>query len=304
MLDNLRAMGVFACVVERGSFSGAAKELCITTSAVSQQIRSLELEMNATLLHRSTRKISLTEAGHAFFQSCQEMMAAAERGKIRISELQDHLIGELKIATTPELATMHLIPALNHWMTAHASLSVKIEAAHRFVDLITEHVDIAIRMSAHIEQHENYEIIPLASVDQVLLVSSNYMNHHPAIESPSDLLEHHLLPIELMKDYSKLHFTHISTGETLDIEMKSKVKTDSIAVMKCLCQHGLGVARILYLDAQKELNQAELIEILPNWKLPQYQLYAMILKREQQPMKIVRCLENLKSYFSKLPGGR
>jgi len=67
MLDQLRAMGVFACVVEKSSFSGAARDLGITTSAVSQQIRSLEHEMEVTLLHRSTRKLSLTEAGQAFF---------------------------------------------------------------------------------------------------------------------------------------------------------------------------------------------------------------------------------------------
>jgi DNA-binding transcriptional LysR family regulator len=89
MLDNLRSMAVFACVVERGSFSGAARDLGITTSAVSQQIRSLEEEMDVLLLHRSTRKLSMTEAGQAFFISCQEMVAAAERGKIRINELRD-----------------------------------------------------------------------------------------------------------------------------------------------------------------------------------------------------------------------
>ncbi len=93
MLDQLRAMGVFACVVEKSSFSGAARELGITTSAVSQQIRSLEQEMEVVLLHRSTRKLNLTEAGQAFFHSCQEMLAAAERGKIRINELRDDLVG-------------------------------------------------------------------------------------------------------------------------------------------------------------------------------------------------------------------
>ena len=71
MLDQLRAMGVFACVVEKSSFSGAARDLGVTTSAVSQQIRSLEQDMEVTLLHRSTRKLSLTEAGQAFFHSCQ-----------------------------------------------------------------------------------------------------------------------------------------------------------------------------------------------------------------------------------------
>ena len=83
MLDQLRAMGVFACVVEKSSFSGAARELGITTSAVSQQIRSLEQEMEVVLLHRSTRKLNLTEAGQAFYarvrcQSCDSCFVALD----------------------------------------------------------------------------------------------------------------------------------------------------------------------------------------------------------------------------------
>ncbi len=81
MLDQLRAMGVFACVVEKSSFSGAARELGITTSAVSQQIRSLEHEMDVILLHRSTRKLSLTEAGQAFFQAVKKCWRLLNGGK-------------------------------------------------------------------------------------------------------------------------------------------------------------------------------------------------------------------------------
>ena len=73
--------------------------------------------MDVTLLHRSTRKLSLTDAGQAFFLSCQEMLAAAERGKIRINELRDDLVGDLRIATTPELGALHVIPGLSHWMS-------------------------------------------------------------------------------------------------------------------------------------------------------------------------------------------
>lgn len=151
MLDQLRAMGVFACVVEKSSFSGAARELGITTSAVSQQIRSLENEMEVILLHRSTRKLSLTEAGQAFFHSCREMLAAAERGKVRINELRDELVGDLRIATTPEIGAMHLVPALSHWISAHRGLSVHFEAENKYIDLIEGRIDIAVRMSSKIE---------------------------------------------------------------------------------------------------------------------------------------------------------
>ncbi|ENV30990.1 TPA: LysR family transcriptional regulator [Acinetobacter baumannii] len=303
MLDQLRAMGVFACVVEKSSFSGAARELGITTSAVSQQIRSLENEMDVILLHRSTRKLSLTEAGQAFFSSCQEMLAAAERGKIRINELRDDLIGDLRIATTPDLAVQHIIPALSHWMSAHRGLSVHFEVGHRYIDLIEERIDIAVRMSSTAVE-ESDSVIPMAFVDQILVASPSYLNQTSPILYPNDLNNHELLSINAMNDSRSFNFQHAKTGEKLNIEMASRLQSNNLQVAKALCQQGHGIARILYLDAQKELKNGSLIEILPDWKLPAFTLYAEIAKHDQQPMKIQRCVEALKQYFSQLAGGR
>ena len=303
MLDQLRAMGVFACVVEKSSFSGAARELGITTSAVSQQIRSLENEMDVILLHRSTRKLSLTEAGQAFFSSCQEMLAAAERGKIRINELRDDLIGDLRIATTPDLAVQHIIPALSHWMSAHRGLSVHFEVGHRYIDLIEERIDIAVRMSSTAVE-ESDSVIPMAFVDQILVASPSYLNQSSPILHPNDLNNHELLSINAMNESRTFNFQHAKTGEKLNIEMVSRLQSNNLQVAKALCQQGHGIARILYLDAQKELKAGSLIEILPDWKLPAFTLYAEIAKHDQQPMKIQRCVEALKQYFSQLAGGR
>lgn len=304
MLDQLRSMGVFACVVEKSSFSGAARDLGITTSAVSQQIRSLEQEMEVTLLHRSTRRLSLTEAGQAFFYSCQEMLAAAERGKIRINELRDDLVGDLRLATTPELGATHLVPALSHWMNAHRGLTVHFEAENQFIDLIQERIDIAIRMCSKVEEANNLTYLPLARVDQILVASPSYLNQNTPISRPEDLLNHDLIPINIMKNYQQFTFEHGSTGESVSLEMKHRLQTNNVFVAKSLCQSGHGIARILYLDVQKELVNGTLVEVLPEWKLPTFTLNALTLKREQQPMKIHRCLDALKQYFSQLPGGR
>lgn len=304
MLDQLRAMGVFACVVEKSSFSGAARKLGITTSAVSQQVRSLEQEMEVTLLHRSTRKLSLTEAGQAFFHSCQEMLAAAERGKIRINELRDDLVGELRIATTPELGATHVVPALSHWMSAHRGLMVHFEADNQFIDLIQERIDIAIRMCSKVEDSNHLTCIPLARVDQVLVASPSYLNQTAPISRPEDLVNHDLIPINIMKNYQNFSFQHVTSGENIKVDMRNRLQTNNVFVAKSLCQNGHGIARILYLDVQKELKNGTLVEVLPEWKLPAFTLNAMILKREQQPMKIHRCLDALKQYFSQLPGGR
>ena len=303
MLDQLRAMGVFACVVEKNSFSGAARELGITTSAVSQQIRSLEQGMDAVLLHRSTRKLSLTEAGQAFFHSCQDMISAAERGKIRINQLRDDLIGDLRIASTPELCANHIIPALSHWMSAHRGLAVHLEADNQYIDLIDGRIDIALRMSAHIDE-QNIYAVPLAHVDQVLVATPSFINQSALISRPQDLVNHDLLAMSIMKNYQQFAFQQVKTGEVANVEMKSRLSTNNILVAKSLCLQGHGIARVLYLDVQKDLMNGSLVEVLPEWKLPKFTLYAVMLKREQQPTKIHRCVDALKQYFSQLPGGR
>jgi DNA-binding transcriptional LysR family regulator len=231
------------------------------------------------------------------------MLAAAERGKIRINELRDDLIGDLRIATTPDLAVQHIIPALSHWMSAHRGLSVHFEVGHRYIDLIEERIDIAVRMSST-PVEESSSVIPMAFVDQILVASPSYLNQSSPIVHPNDLRDHELLSINVMNDAHHFHFHHVKTGETLNVEMQSRLQSNNLQVAKALCQQGHGIARILYLDAQKELKNGSLIELMPDWKLPTFTLYAEVAKHDQQPMKIQRCVEALKQYFSQLAGGR
>ncbi|MGP1079444.1 LysR family transcriptional regulator [Serratia sp. CY66899] len=105
-------MAIFSKVVDCGAFSMAAKELGMTTSAVSQHIRQLEEHLGIQLLLRSTRSLSLTEAGLCFYEDCLLMIHAAERGQQRIAALRGELVGELRVATSTEFATHYLVPAL------------------------------------------------------------------------------------------------------------------------------------------------------------------------------------------------
>lgn len=303
MLDQLRGMGVFACVVEKNSFSGAARELGITTSAVSQQIRSLEQDMEVVLLHRSTRKLSLTEAGQAFFHSCQDMLSAAERGKVRINELRDDLVGELRIASTPELCANHVIPALSHWMSTHSGLQLHIDADHQLLDLKANRVDIALRMSHRIED-PNLHAIPLVRVEQVLVASPSYIHQHPFISRPEDLKRHDVIMTNLAKNNQSFAFQHAVSAESIVLDIDSRLSTNNTLIAKNMCMQGHGIARMMYLDAQKDLMNGNLVEVLPEWKLPSFTLYAVMAKCEQQPTKIHRSLDVLKQYFAQLSGSR
>ncbi|MFW2178191.1 MULTISPECIES: LysR family transcriptional regulator [unclassified Moraxella] len=299
MLDNLRGMAVFASVVRHGSFSGAAKELGITTSAVSQQIRSLENDMGVVLLHRSTRKLSLTEAGSSFYECARDVVEAAEQGRIRVNQLRDELAGNLRIATTPELGVNHILPALSSWMSAHDDLNIHFEADNQYVDMIEERIDIAVRMSPN--THDNsVSMFPLTEVRQVLVASPHYLRQFSKVTEPKDLANLQMIGVSLVKDPLQLDFTNVETGKKSRVKVNSRIQTNNILLATTLAKEGHGMARIMSLDIQKELANGELVEVLTGYQLPSYMLYAVTPRREQQPAKVVRCLEVLTKYFEKV----
>lgn len=296
MLDNLRGMAVFASVVGHGSFSGSARELGITTSAVSQQIRSLENELGVVLLHRSTRKLSLTEAGESFYEAAKDVVSAAEQGRIKVNQLRDELAGSLRIATTPELGVNHILPALSTWMAAHDDLSITYLADNHYIDMIDERIDIAIRMSPTIND-STLSSHPLTDVRQVLVASPQYLRHHKKIENAKDLADHHLICIDIMKDSNQVELLQTETGKKIRLKMSTRIHTNNVFIATTLAKEGHGLVRMMEMDVRKELESGELVEVLTGYQLPSFVLYAVTLNREQQPAKITRCLEVLKKYF-------
>ena len=296
MLDNLRGMAVFASVVGHGSFSGSARELGITTSAVSQQIRSLENELGVVLLHRSTRKLSLTEAGESFYEAAKDVVSAAEQGRIKVNQLRDELAGSLRIATTPELGVNHILPALSTWMAAHDDLSLTYLADNHYIDMIDERIDIAIRMSPTIND-SNLSSHPLTDVRQILVASPQYLRQHTKLQTPKDLADHQLICIEIMKDAHQIDLTQTETGKKTRSKMQSRIYTNNVFMATTLAKEGHGLVKIMEMDIKKELENGDLVEVLTGYQLPSFVLYAVTLNREQQPAKITRCLEVLKKYF-------
>ena len=299
MLDSLRSMAIFVGVVDKGSFSGAARELGITTSAVSQQIRILENEVGTVLLHRSTRKLSLTEAGSVFYQSCNEMVQAAKKGRVRINELRDELVGDLRIATTPELGLNHILPALSDWLQAHPGLKVHFEADNRYIDLIEERIDIAVRLSPGLAD-SSLIARPMAQTRLVLFASPDYLEKHPQITTPLDLEQHEIIGLTLAKNPQEHHFRHRVTGEEQNVRIPSRIQTNNVFLMRSLVEKGHGLGALLCVDIPKDTDHG-FVEVLPDWELqPHYTLYAITLRREQ-PLKVVRCIETLMQYFSQIP---
>lgn len=289
MLDSLRGMAVFASVVRHGSFGGAAKELGITTSAVSQQIRSLEEDLGVVLLHRSTRKLSLTEVGASLYESAKIMVKAAEEGRDNVGQLRDGLLGSLRIATTPELARQYILPALSVWINKHEDLSVRILTDNVAVDMIDERVDLAIDFAPRSKEIG----VPLSEGAQLLLASPNYLEKFDPIVTVKQLENHHFIGLN---DNESLQFN--KNGEIDVIRPKSRIMTNDNSLALSLAKDGYGLVKTNWLNAKNALKSGEMVQVLPEFSLPNVVLYAKTLSKEQQPAKVWRCLEVLTDYFA------
>lgn len=290
MLENLRGMAVFASVVRHGSFSGAGSELGITTSAVSQQIRSLEVDLGVVLLHRSTRKLSLTEAGASLYESAREMVRAAEEGRDNVSQLRDGLLGSLRIATTPELARDYILPALSVWINKHEDLSVRILTDNTPIDMIDERVDLAINFA-----HKNTNFgVPLTKVPELLLASPAYLSKCEPIDTVAQLETH---PFVNLADNEVLQFQ--KDGDAHSIRPRSRVLTNDTSLALTLAKDGYGIMKSNLLNAKTALADGSLVQVLPDYELPTAILYARTLNNKgQQPAKVWRCVEVLTEFFS------
>lgn len=279
-------MAVFASVVRHESFSGAAKELGITTSAVSQQVRSLELDLGVVLLHRSTRKLSLTEAGESLYTSAVNMVRAAEQGRDDVSQFRDELLGNLRIATTPKLASEHILPALSVWLDKHSDLSLHLVTDNDAVDMIAERVDLSVHFA--LPNADNG--VPLAKVPSLLVASPAYVE---SLSAQTDSYSH-------IKVDAGIPYEMPPLG---DIEKRLKpvvrFNTNDVELALTMAVKGYGVMMSDALEAKPYLDSGQLVVVPSVHSLPMLTLYAKTPSKDKQPAKVWRCLEVLIEYFSK-----
>lgn len=168
-MEQLKRMALFATVVARGSMVGAAETLGMTASAVSQQVRRLEEATGVTLLHRTTRKLTLTEAGATFYESCRQIVELAQQAEQRLAEQREAPVGELRVAAPVGFSGPLLCEALAPLLSAHPGLSLRLFFQDEPIDLIESRIDLAIRVglqedSSLIARHvTDWRMLPCAA---------------------------------------------------------------------------------------------------------------------------------------------
>nr|WP_233170898.1 LysR family transcriptional regulator [Herbaspirillum sp. ASV7] len=285
-------MATFARVVELGAFSRAAKALGLTTSSVSQHVRALELSLQATLLNRSTRKLSLTEAGTLFYKHCSHIVMAASEAEQSIAVLNNEMVGELRIAVSSFMSTQYLIPALRDFIRHNPRIKLRFEVADNNIDLIDQRIDLALRAGRNRQPGDIF----LTHFSDVLCAAPSYLESRPPIHSPVDLLHHDFLLFNPHGEPCFLEFSNEASG-TVRVRLQARISANHARSLRFLAVDGHGIVRLLENKADDDLKAGRLKRVLPEWSLGGFDVYVTVRHRDNMPAKVRQCLEHIQHYF-------
>ena len=298
MIEQLKRMAVFATVVEHGSMNAAARALGTTPSAVSQQVRLLERDMGVTLLHRSTRKLRLTEAGERFHEGCAAMVAAARGAEQHLAQMRDAPVGELRVASPVGFAR-HLGPALAPMLAANPGLTFHLEVDDALIDLVEARIDLAIRFGRLPDS--TWVAQRLAALDLAVCASPAYLARHGVPADPHDLLQHEWLRLVHRSSGPYLELTGPG-GAVERLRVRSRATSNNQLSLQQLCEAGLGLAVLAVQDVEDALRSGALVVVLPQWRPASLPVYAVTPQRDTQPAKVRHAIAALQNYLGGLAG--
>lgn len=262
MIENLAGMAVFARVAEAKSFSGAARRLGVSKSAVSKQVAQLERALKARLINRTTRRLSLTEVGEAFYEHCARMLAEAEAAELAVSRLYAEPRGVLKVTAPAAFGHLHIAPAIPDFIERHPGVAVQIVMNDRPVDLAEEGFDLAIRMTR--EQAPNVVARRLAPVHWAVCAAPGYLKQHDAPSTPRDLERHNCLFYSFLESFSEWRFSS-KAGDTA-VRVTGNFTVNNSEALREAVLKGLGIALLPTFTVGADLRAQRLQQVLGEYR--------------------------------------
>jgi len=291
--EQLKSMVVFAHVVEQGTLSGAAKRLGLSRAVVSYHIKKLETHLAIKLLNRSTRTLSLTEAGSDYYQHCHAIAEQASAANQQIENLKHEPIGLLKITCPVNVGLQTIVPALNQFKTLYPKIELDVMLTDEVVNIMKEGIDLAIRGAPLTDS--GLQAIKLSTLNTCLCASPAYFKKFGLPKHPTDLHKHQWVIYKLTS--GTLEFT--KGTRSFSIEMKGNIMTNNAAARTAFVEGGHGLARIPLYDAKPKIKQGKLVSVLDDYTMKDINIYGVFPPGGANAKKLRLLIDYLKSYFVK-----
>ena len=293
-MDKTQEMASFVAVVEAGSFVAAAEALGLSKAAVSRQIGELEQRLGARLLHRTTRRLSLTDDGQLFHARAKEVLAAIEEAESEITSRSGEPSGLLRINAPLTFGVLHLAPLWGRFADAHPKVSLEIDLSDRIVDLVEEGYDLAVRItnlpSSQLVSRQ------LASSRMVLCASPDYLVRHGIPAHPRDLATHRVISYSYWSTRDEWSFTGPEGQVRVRTQPRIHANNGDTCRAAALDHQGI----ILQPDflVGDDLRQGTLVELLPDYASLTIGIHAVYPSRKYLPIKTRRMVDFLVAAFA------
>ncbi len=296
-MDRLDGIAAFCQVVETGSFTAAARQLRLSKSAVSAQVQRLEERLGLQLLHRTTRRLSVTEAGAKYHQFCIRILADAEAAEQVAVALHREPRGTLRISAPDAFGWMHVAPAIPAFLRRYPEIAIDLTLEERHVNLVDERLDLAIRIGA---LPDSALIVRKLAVSRtVLCAAPDYLAQRGAPASPVDLKAHACLCFPPLWRDGRWHLKG-KHGE-VHVPVAGSIATNSAEVLRAAAVGGAGIAILPTWAIADELRDGALVCVLPGWLPSASVIHAVYPGNRRMSAKVRSFVDHLARHIGRSP---
>ncbi len=294
-MDRITAVELYARVVETGSFSRAARDLKVTQPTVTKHVAALERRLKAKLLNRNTRGVSVTETGAAYYERCKVILREFEAAESLVHLAQTGVGGWLRISTSIAFGRRVVTPLLLEFMAQHPQIQVDLSCDDRYVDLVAQGVDVALRMGRLADSSLGER--QLGTNPWVMVAAQGYLKRRGMPRLPADLARHECLVYSSVQGDAVWHLTGPS-GQRESIVISGRMRSNSLSTVLAATRAEMGVAILPWYVAHDSVDAGDVRPILADFQLPAQEIHAVFPSPRLLPGKVSALLGFLKGRFS------
>ncbi|MEO5670293.1 MAG: LysR family transcriptional regulator [Ramlibacter sp.] len=291
-MDRIRAMQVFTEVADRGSLTDAGTALDMSRAMVSRYLESLETWLGARLLHRTTRRVSLTDAGAEALQRCRQVLELTGDVEAAAGARSAAPSGTLRVTTSNSFAQAHLAAGIADFLKLHPKAQVELITLERAVNLVDERIDLAIRISNQLDA--TLVARRLATCRSMICAAPAYLAAHGTPKAPEQLRAHRCIT---HAHIGRTEWRLQRDGQAVKVPVGGPLQSNEVAVIRQAALEGLGIALLPTYFISEDLAQKRLVRLLPKYEPETLGIHAVYLSRQHQPLLLRAMLDFLAERF-------
>ncbi len=293
-MDTVTGIRLFIRVVETGSFSKASAHMGITQPTATKHVAALERRLGARLLHRSTRGVTTTEVGAAYYDKCKSIARQLEDADNLAALMQSRVRGTLRISTSVAFGRRVLVPLVLRFMQQHPELQIDLSFEDRYVNLVEQGIDLALRMGRLADSSLGSRYLGVNH--WVLVAAPAYLRDFGTPLAPAELAQHSALIYSTVQGDDVWHFTG-PDGGALAVGVRGPLRSNNLSALLAAARAGLGLAVLPRYVAHDSIRSGAVQPLLPGWALPSQEMHAVYPSPRLVPTKVTGFVDWLQGQF-------